>query len=64
MLFMIVERFKDNHILPIYKRVRDEGRMVPPKSARVTSGCSFTSVSLTDVRQSGRTTCQNLGAEL
>jgi hypothetical protein len=27
MLFMIIERFKDNDMLPIYKRVRDEGRM-------------------------------------
>lgn len=26
---MIVERFKDNDMLPIYKRVRDEGRMFP-----------------------------------
>src|SRR5215216_123485 len=29
MLFMIIERFKENDMLPIYKRVRDEGRMVP-----------------------------------
>jgi Protein of unknown function (DUF3303) len=29
MLFMIIERFKDNDMLPIYKRVRDEGRMIP-----------------------------------
>ncbi|NJR24029.1 MAG: DUF3303 family protein [Richelia sp. CSU_2_1] len=29
MLFMIVERFKDNDMLPIYQRVRDEGRMFP-----------------------------------
>lgn len=29
MLFMIIERFKDNNVLPIYKRVRDEGRMIP-----------------------------------
>ncbi len=29
MLFMIIERFKDNDMLPIYKRVRDEGRMLP-----------------------------------
>jgi hypothetical protein len=28
-LFMIVERFRDNDMLPIYKRVRDEGRMLP-----------------------------------
>lgn len=26
---MIIERFKDNDMLPIYKRVRDEGRMFP-----------------------------------
>nr|WP_295464851.1 DUF3303 family protein [Mesorhizobium sp.] len=29
MLFMIIERFRDNDMLPIYKRVRDEGRMFP-----------------------------------
>jgi hypothetical protein len=29
MLFMIIERFKDNDMLPIYKRVRDEGRTIP-----------------------------------
>src|SRR5262249_57029642 len=27
MLFMVIERFKDNDMLPIYKRVRDGGRM-------------------------------------
>jgi len=29
MLFMIIERFRDNDMLPVYKRVRDEGRMIP-----------------------------------
>lgn len=29
MLFMVVERFKDSDMLPVYKRVRDEGRMFP-----------------------------------
>jgi len=29
MLFMIIEHFKDNDMLPIYKRLRDEGRMLP-----------------------------------
>jgi hypothetical protein len=29
MLFMVIERFKDHDMLPIYKRVRDEGRMLP-----------------------------------
>ena len=29
MLFMIVERFKDCDMLPVYKRVHDEGRMFP-----------------------------------
>ena len=29
MLFMIIERFKDNDMLPVYKRVRDEGRILP-----------------------------------
>ena len=26
---MIIERFSDNDMLPIYKRVRDEGRLFP-----------------------------------
>jgi hypothetical protein len=26
---MIIERFRDNDMLPIYKRVRDEGRSLP-----------------------------------
>jgi hypothetical protein len=29
MLFMVIERFKDNDMIPIYQRVRDEGRMLP-----------------------------------
>ncbi len=29
MLFMVIERFKDNDMLPIYKRLRDESRMLP-----------------------------------
>ena len=29
MLFMIIERFKDNDMLPIYKRIKDKGRMFP-----------------------------------
>ncbi len=29
MLFMIIERFRDNDMLPVYRRVRDEGRMIP-----------------------------------
>ena len=29
MLFMIVERFRDHDILPVYKRVREQGRMLP-----------------------------------
>ena len=29
MLFMIIERFRDNDMLPIYQHVRDEGRMFP-----------------------------------
>ena len=29
MLFMIIEHFRDNDMLPIYQRVRDEGRMLP-----------------------------------
>lgn len=29
MLFMVIERFKDNDMLPIYKRLREESRMLP-----------------------------------
>jgi hypothetical protein len=29
MLFMIIERFRDNDMLPVYKRLRDEGRSLP-----------------------------------
>jgi hypothetical protein len=29
MLFMIIEHFRDDDMVPIYKRVRDEGRMFP-----------------------------------
>ena len=29
MLFMIIERFKDDDMLPIYRRIRDRGRMTP-----------------------------------
>ena len=29
MLFMLIERFKDQDPLPIYRRLRDSGRMLP-----------------------------------
>lgn len=29
MLFMVVERFRDNDMLPVYQRVRDAGRQLP-----------------------------------
>ena len=29
MLFMVIERFRDNDMVPIYKHVRDGGRMLP-----------------------------------
>jgi hypothetical protein len=29
MLFMVIERFRDNDMVPIYKKVRDTGRMLP-----------------------------------
>ena len=29
MLFMVIERFKDRDPLPIYRRLRDSGRMLP-----------------------------------
>jgi hypothetical protein len=29
MLFMVIERFRDDDMLPIYRRVRDGGRQLP-----------------------------------
>ena len=29
MLFMVIERFKDDDMVPIYKKVREGGRMLP-----------------------------------
>ncbi len=29
MLFMVIERFSDNDMVPVYKRMRDEGRHLP-----------------------------------
>ena len=29
MLFMVIERFRDNDMIPIYQRVRDGGRSIP-----------------------------------
>ena len=29
MLFMVIERFRDDDMVPVYKRLRDEGRMMP-----------------------------------
>jgi hypothetical protein len=29
MLFMVIERFRDNDMVPVYERVRDSGRMLP-----------------------------------
>lgn len=29
MLFMVIERFRDNDMLPIYQRLRDQGRSIP-----------------------------------
>jgi Protein of unknown function (DUF3303) len=37
MLFLIVERFKDNPPLAVYRRFRDEGRLMPPGLRYVSS---------------------------
>jgi len=29
MLFMIIERFRDNDMVPVYQRLRDQGRTLP-----------------------------------
>lgn len=29
MLFMVIERFRDNDMVPVYRRLREKGRMTP-----------------------------------
>jgi len=29
MLFMVIERFRDNDMVPVYQRLRDTGRVLP-----------------------------------
>ena len=29
MLFMVIERFKDSDMVPVYRRLREKGRMLP-----------------------------------
>ena len=29
MLFMVIERFRDDDMIPVYKRLRDAGRILP-----------------------------------
>jgi hypothetical protein len=29
MLFMVIERFRDNDMVPVYRKVRDAGRLLP-----------------------------------
>jgi hypothetical protein len=35
MLFMVIERFRENDMIPIYKRLRDTGRSLPEGLARL-----------------------------
>ncbi len=37
MLFMIIERFKNSDPVPVYRRFRDQGRMMPPGLTYVSS---------------------------
>lgn len=37
MLFLVIERFKDNPPLAVYRRFRDEGRLMPPGLSYVSS---------------------------
>ena len=37
MLFMVVERFRDGDAAPVYRRFRDEGRLLPAGVAYVAS---------------------------
>jgi hypothetical protein len=29
MLFMVIERFRDDDMLPVYRKIRDAGRLLP-----------------------------------
>ena len=35
--YMVIERFKDGDALPVYRRFRDRGRLMPPGLGYVTS---------------------------
>jgi hypothetical protein len=37
MLFMVIERFRDDDMLPVYQRVRERGRLLPDGLAYVDS---------------------------
>ena len=37
MLFLIIEHFKDANPVPVYRRFRDQGRMMPPGLSYVSS---------------------------
>jgi hypothetical protein len=37
MLFMVIERFERNDMIPVYQRVRDEGRKLPDGLAYIDS---------------------------
>ena len=37
MLYMVVERFRDGDPVPVYRRLRAEGRLAPPGLSYVTS---------------------------
>ncbi|HWP04349.1 MAG TPA: DUF3303 family protein [Polyangiaceae bacterium] len=30
MLFMVIERFRDNDMIPVYQRLKEKGRTIPP----------------------------------
>ena len=56
MLFMVIERFKDRDPLPVYRRVRDAGRRLPPGLTYVDSwveasfDCCFQLMECDDLR--------------
>jgi hypothetical protein len=37
MLFMVIERFRDNNMLPVYRHLRDQGRELPEGLTYVSS---------------------------
>ena len=64
MLFMVIERFRDNDMLPIYKKVRNNLRMIPEALKYIDSWVepNFSRFSADGMRRS--TTASGVGASM